>query len=413
MLRKDEPLAQPLQIGTKVASNRFSMNAMECCDSDDQGNPSDKTYERYKNLFEGDSGVIVLEAITVGYESRSRQFQLSVMPHNAKPLEKFVKEMRKVNDKPLFIWQLTHSGELSHPGFSKRVCIKPLPGFGGEILSEDDVLKIMDQFVQAAQIAHDAGADGVDLKFCHGYLGSQILRPYNDRNWKYGGPWEKRRQYAFDLTERVIKAVNDKNFIVGSKVSFWEGFPGGQGSAGPDTPIIDLTEPLDLIKGLEERGASFIIQSQGSPSITLALSQPDKAVPDQAYLAFGFQKAAKDVLKKAVVLGSDYSVFNNGNNRLQARNKEENTVIFWGNKNIKDGVVDMICLGRQSFADPLLPKKYLEGNEKDIKWCTACDNCIEFLIRQKNVGCATYNKPYTLSLQEIRKAEGNLREKHT
>ena len=92
------------------------------------------------------------------------------------------------------------------------------------------------------------------------------------------------------------------------------------------------------------------------------------------------------MLKKAVMIGSAYSVFNNGNNKLQARNKEENTTFFWGNKNIKDGVTDMIALGRQSLADPLLPKKYLEGREDEIKWCTACDNCIEFLIRQKNVG---------------------------
>ena len=412
-MRTDEPLAQPIQIGAKTAPNRFVINAMECCDSDPQGNPTAPTYERYTNLFEGNAGVIVLEAITVGYENRSREFQLSIMPHNQKPLEQFVAKMREVNPKPLFIFQLTHSGELSHTAFSRRVCIKPLAGFGGDVLSEDDVDKIIDKFVLSAKIAHDAGADGVDLKLCHGYLGSQILRPYNDRNWKFGGPWEKRRQFAFDLIEKVTAAVNDKNFLIGSKVSFWEGFPGGQGSAGPDTAIIDLTEPIDLIKGLEERGASFIIQSAGSPSITLALSQPDKSIPDQVYLHHTFQKAGKDALKNAVLIGSAYSVFNKGNNKLQARNKEENTTFFWGNKNIRDGVTDMIALGRQSLADPLLPKKYLEGREAEIKWCTACDNCIEFLIRQKNVGCATYNKPYTQSLQEIRRAEGNLREKHT
>ncbi len=412
-MRTDEPLAQPIKIGAKTAPNRFVINAMECCDSDAQGNPTAPTYERYTNLFEGNSGIIVLEAITVGYENRSREFQLSIMPHNQKPLEQFVSKMREVNSKPLFIFQLTHSGELSHPAFSKRVCVKPLAGFGGDVLSEDDVDKIIDKFVLSAKIAHDAGADGVDLKLCHGYLGSQILRPYNDRNWKYGGPWEKRRQFAYDLIEKVTAAVNDKNFLIGSKVSFWEGFPGGQGSAGPDTAIIDLTEPLDLVKGLEERGASFIIQSAGSPSITLALSQPDKAIPDQVYLHHTFQKAGKDVLKNAVMIGSAYSVFNKGNNKLQAREKAESTTFFWGNKNIKDGVTDMIALGRQSLADPLLPKKYLEDRENEIKWCTACDNCIEFLIRQKNVGCAVYNKPYTLSLQEIRRAEGNLKEKHT
>ena len=412
-MRLDEPLAQPIRIGNKTATNRFVMNAMECCDSDEHGNPTAATYERYTNLFKGESGIIVLEAITVGYENRSRQFQLSIMPHNQKPLEQFVSQLRSVNDKPLLIFQLTHSGELSHTAFSKRVCVKPLAGFGGDLLSAEDVDKIIDQFVLSAKIAHDAGADGVDLKLCHGYLGSQILRPYNDRNWKYGGPWEKRRQFAYNLIEKVTAAVNDKNFLIGSKVSFWEGFPGGQGSAGPDTAIIDLTEPLDLVKGLEERGASFIIQSAGSPSITLALSQPDKSIPDQVYLHHTFSKAGKDVLKKAVMIGSAYSVFNKGNNKLQARNKEENTTFFWGNKNVKDGVTDMIALGRQSLADPLLPKKYLEGREDEIKWCTACDNCIEFLIRQKNVGCATYNAPYTKSLQDIRREEGSLKEKHT
>lgn len=412
-MRINEPLAQSIRIGEKTAVNRFAINAMECCDSDEIGNPTVKTYERYANLFEGGAGMIVLEAITIGYENRSRQFQLSIMPHNEKPLTEFVAKMRGINSKPLLIFQLTHSGELSHSDFSKKVCVKPLPGFGGDILSGDDVDKIIDQFVLSAKIAHAAGADGVDLKLCHGYLGSQILRPYNDRDWKYGGSWEKRRQFAYNLIEKVTTAVNDKNFLVGSKVSFWEGFPGGQGSAGPDTAIIDLSEPLDLIQGLEQRGASFILQSAGSPSITLALSQPDKAVPDQVYLHHTFQNEGKKVLKKAVMIGSAYSVFNNGNNNLQARNKEENTAFFWGNKNIQDGVTDMIALGRQSLADPLLPKKYLEGRENEIKWCTACDNCIEFLIRQKNVGCAVYNKPYTLSLQEIRRAEGNLKQKRT
>jgi 2,4-dienoyl-CoA reductase-like NADH-dependent reductase (Old Yellow Enzyme family) len=410
---RNDALSKEIKIGNRTAINRFVINAMECCDSDLEGNPTAPTYERYKNLFEGNAGVIVLEAITVGYENRSRQFQLSIMPHNEKPLEKFVKEMREVNSDPLLIFQLTHSGELSHPDFSKRVCVKPLPGFGGDILEADDVDKIIDQFVLSAKIAHDAGADGVDLKLCHGYLGSQILRPYNDRNWKYGGSWENRSSFAYNLIEKVTKAVNDPNFLIGSKISMWEGFPGGQGSAGPDTAIIDLTEPLALAKGLEERGASFIMQSAGSPSITLALSQPDKMIPDQVYLHHTFQKAVKDVVDSAVVIGSAYSVFNKGNNKLQARNKEENTMFFWGNKNIEDGVTDMIALGRQSLADPLLPKKYLEGREDEIKWCTACDNCIEFLIRQKNVGCATYNKPYTASLLAIRKEEGALAAKRT
>ena len=410
----DSFLFKPISIGNRKAENRIAINAMECCDSDENGNPTDTTHRRYKRHFEGNSGVIVLEAITVSYESRSRLYQLSVMPRNEKALTGFVGEMKKINPKPLFIWQLTHSGELSHPDFSRKVCVKPLPGFGGDLLSEEDVEKIMDEFVLAAKIAHNCGADGIDFKLCHGYLGSQILRPYNDRKWKYGGSWQNRTRFAYETYERIVREVNDPSFLIGSKVSIWEGFPGGQGSAGPDTAIMDLTESLDLVKGIEERGANFIIVSAGSPSITLALSQPDRKIPDDAYLHHTFQKRVKDVLKpETVVIGSAYSVFRNGQNNLLAVKPEESSLEYWGNKNIRDGVCDMIAIGRQSLADSLMAKKLQEGKADDIDWCTACDNCIELLIRQRNVGCCTYDRPYTEALKQIRKEEGLLKGKHT
>ena len=204
------------------------------------------------------------------------------------------------------------------------------------------------------------------------------------------------------------------NFIVGSKVSIWEGFPGGQGTAGPDSPIMDITESLELCKGLEERGAKFILVSSGSPSITLALSQPDARIPRDVYTHFTFQKAVHDVLKpETAVIGSAYSVLNNGNNKLVTRKKEENSLEYWGNRNIREGVTDMISIGRQSLADSHIPRKMLEGREDEIKWCTCCDNCIEFLIRQQNVGCATRDKEYALALKEIRAKEGALKAKRT
>jgi len=410
----NDPVFQPIKIGNLTAHNRFVINAMECCDSDEEGNPTERTYRRYRNLFQGGAGLIDLEAITVQYESRSRQFQLSVMPRNQKALTKLIADLRKVNDKPLIVWQLTHSGELSSTDFARRVCVKPLAGFGGDVIDEEYVEKTIEQFVTAAKIAHDCGADGIDFKNCHGYLDSQILRPYNDRKWKYGGPWENRTRFTYTIYERIQKEINDPKFIMGSKVSIWEGFPGGQGTAGPDSPIMDLRESLDLVKGMEARGAKFIIVSAGSPSITLALSQPDKKVPDDCYLHFTFQKAVRDVLKpETVVIGSAYSVLNNGKNELQARKKEENTLWFWANKNIKDHVTDMVAIGRQSLADGQLPRKFAEGRESEIKWCNACDNCIELLIRQKPVGCTTHDKEYSKALKAIRDAEGALRAKRT
>ena len=409
-----ETLLNPVRIGRRECANRFFIQAMECNDEDESGNPSESTTRRYEELFKGEAGMVSLEAISITRESRGRDNQLMIMEPNREPLKKFVKRVKAANPKTLFIFQLTHSGELSHPGFSRRVTVKPLHGYGGELLTEEEVERIMDGFVLAAQIAHDAGADGIDMKLCHGYFGSQVLRPYNDRKWKYGGSWENRSRFAFELYERMQKAVNDKDFLIGSKISAWEGFPGGFGTMGPDSPVIDLTEPIALVKGLEERGAQFFIQSAGSPSITVSLTQVDRHVPYFAYLHQYFSKAFRDALKpQTVVIGSNFTVFRNGKNKLCGVSPEESSMFAYGAQCIERKVVDMVALGRQSFADPHLPRKLREGKESEIKWCTVCDNCLELLIQQSKVGCCTYDKRYTDILVQTRKEKGDLRVAHT
>ena len=409
-----EILLSPIKIGTRTCANRFFIQPMECTDADIEGNPSDLTYQRYENHFRGEAGMVCLEAITITDKNRSRLNQLFIMPQNLPALTKFVKRLREINKDTIFIYQLTHSGELSNPEFSKRLSVKPLPGFDAEVFSEDEFEKIMQDFVLAAKITRDSGADGIDMKLCHGYLGSQILRPYNTRKWKYGGKWENRRQFAFDLYERIKKAVPDKDFLIGSKISVWEGFPGGFGTAGPDTPVIDLTEPIDLVKGLEERGAQYFVQSAGSPSITISLTQADKDHPYFAYLHQYFAKVFRDNLKKeTVVIGSNYSVFGKGKSKLQAVRPEDSNLLTYGANNIVKGYTDMVALGRQSLADSLLPKKLREGREKEINYCTTCDNCLELLIRQRPIGCCTYNKYYTNVLVKTRKEMGRLEEMHT
>jgi len=407
-------LLSPINIGTHVSKNRFFIQAMECSDGDPKGNPTDLTYQRYEKLFRGKAGVITLEAITITEKNRSRMNQLFIMEKNQSALTKFVSKLKSINPDPIFLFQLTHSGELSNPEFSKRLAVKLLPGFEGEVFTEDEFEKIMTDFVLAAKIAYDAGADGIDMKLCHGYLGSQILRPYNTRDWKYGGPWENRRQFALDLYQRIREAVPDKNFVIGSKISVWEGFPGGMGTAGPDSPVIDLTEIIDLVQSLEQLGAAFFVQSAGSPSITISLTQADRQHPYFAYLHQYFAKVLKDNLKpETVVIGSNYSIFGKGRNKLLAVDPEDSALLPYAAQNIESGFVDMIGLGRQSLADPLLPLKVQEGREDEINFCTACDNCLELLIQQSPIGCTVYNKYYTQILRETREKKGRFQVDHT
>lgn len=178
---------------------------------------------------------------------------------------------------------------------------------------------------------------------------------------------------------------------------------------------MDLTESIDLLKALEAHGASYIIESAGSPSHTLALAHPDRRIPDYAYLHFYFQKVCRDALKpETAVIGSAYSIYRDGKQNFCAVDPKKNTFKFWGNKNIKEGIVDAVAIGRQAFADPYVAAKMMEGKEDEIHWCTLCDNCVELLIRQHyNVGCVTYDKHYTDIYMNMIKTEGKIKYKHT
>jgi 2,4-dienoyl-CoA reductase-like NADH-dependent reductase (Old Yellow Enzyme family) len=408
-----DTLLSSLEIGTRTCANRFFAAPMECCDADQEGNPTDLTRARYERLFAGGYGMICLEAISVTAESLARRHQLLITPGNEKALSELVRHLRGVNSQPLFIFQLTHSGELSDPTFSRSVTPRPLPGFGGELLTDEEVDKIIDEFVLAAKIAHAVGADGVDIKLAGGYLGTQLLRPYNNRDWKYGGSWEGRSRFAFEVFERIRWEIADDRFLVGSKLAMWEGFQGGFGSPGLDSPIYDISEPVALIKGLEERGASFFHESAGSPAATLDLVTTGKRAPYFAYLHSNFARdIKKNVKPETVVIGSNYAVYRDGRNGLRAESPEAASVFAIGARNIDHGVNDMIALGRQSLADPLLPAKYRDGLEDGIDFCTLCDNCSELLMRQANIGCATYNEHYRGVLKHVRAEYGPLKVRH-
>ncbi|MGN0997046.1 MAG: 2,4-dienoyl-CoA reductase, partial [Candidatus Ventricola sp.] len=100
-------------------------------------------------------------------------------------------------------------------------------------------------------------------------------------------------------------------------------------------------------------------------------------------------------------------------NTLLCIEPEKSQMLAMGARVIEDGCMDMIGLGRQSFADPFTPLKLAEGREDEIKYCTQCMNCEELMIRQQPVGCVAYNKYYTQKFVETRKQFGKLTELHT
>ena len=54
-----------------------------------------------------------------------------------------------------------------------------------QVLSDAEVESLIDSYIEAAQVAANAGADFVDIKHCHGYLLHEFLSAHT-RPGRYG-----------------------------------------------------------------------------------------------------------------------------------------------------------------------------------------------------------------------------------
>lgn len=396
-----EIISSPIQIGKRTALNRIVNQPMECNDSDDQGNPTELTFRRYRRLAEGGAGMIWVESLTIIYESRARKHQLKISDENAKGFARLVKEMKEINSKPLIIFQINHSGRISGPSFSKVVSVYPTGDPNVHLLTEKEIEGIGEKFVQAAVIAKQVGADGVDFKQCHGYLCGEMLRPANTRTDRYGGSFENRTRFFKETALKIKRAVKD-DFLIGVRYSFYEGIPGGFGTIGPGEVIEDDSEPLAFTKMVEDLGMDYINVSAGIPAVTPEIVRPTKSFPEGVFRHFGWAKAVKKLLKIPVI-GSGYSYLRDGKNDLKEPDPSKKSFLYWAEKNLKDGNVDLVGIGRQSLADPIFPKKILSGNINQVHFCTACGGCSILLRSQEQVGCTVYDEYYKKVLRQATK----------
>jgi len=375
---------------------------MECNDGDSEGNPTELTFKRYRNLAEGGAGIIVVESLTLSYESRARKNQLKISEETAKGLEKLVKEMRAVNPNPLILFQLNHSGRISGDAFSKVVSLYPTGDPAVHILTDREIEAVGESFVKASIIAKQVGADGIDFKHCHGYLCGEMIRPANTRPGPYGGSFENRTRFFRETAEKIKKGVGKGDFLIGVRYSFYEGIPGGFGTSGPEEVEEDLFEPLRFARMIEEMGMDYINVSAGIPAVTPEMVRPTKNYPEGVYRHFGWTKVVKKLVRIPVI-GSGYSYLRDGKNDLKEPDPAKKSFLYWAEKNLRNGHVDLVGIGRQSLADPHFAKKILSGNTDQIHFCVACGGCSVLLRSQKEVGCTVYNDYYKEGLRMAKK----------
>jgi len=71
-------------------------------------------------------------------------------------------------------------------------------------MTREDMIRVRDEFVAAARMADDAGADLLELHMAHGYLLSNFITPVaNQRTDDYGGSLANRMRYPLEVFDAV------------------------------------------------------------------------------------------------------------------------------------------------------------------------------------------------------------------
>ncbi|HET6976431.1 MAG TPA: hypothetical protein VFI24_08915 [Pyrinomonadaceae bacterium] len=432
------PLAQPLQTAGKTIGNRFCIHPMEGWDGTSDGKPSEATFRRWRNF--GLSGAKLIwggEAVAVRHDGRANPNQLLINEDNKRSLGQLREELIAQHkqscgstDGLIVGLQLTHSGRFSRPNEKMRpepriLYHHPLldhrvnANGNAPLLTDDDIRRIIDDFIAAARIANDLGFDFIDVKHCHGYLGHEFLSAHT-RAGDFGGSFENRTRFLREVVAGVRAAAPRMLFGVrlsafdliafrsdASKATGGKTGPGipeetalpyqwGFGVDRDDPRQYDLTEPRRFLSLLRELGIYLVNISAGSPYYNPHIQRPALYPPSDGYQPpedplvgvarqIEVTRALKKEFPELVLVGTGYSYLQEYlPNVAQAA--------------VRQGWVDSIGLGRMVLSYPDLLLDVLSGRGlQHKKICRTFSDCTTAPRKGLPSGCYPLDEFYRKS----------------
>lgn len=405
------PLAQPLKIGSFTVGNRWCIHPMEGWDANPDGSPSELVLRRWEHF--GISGAKLIwggEAAAVQPDGRANPRQTMAIPETKSGLaalrEALVSAHKRcfgTTDDLLIGLQLTHSGRFSRPHakhLEPRIAYHhPLldekfgidPNDDSVVWTDDDLERLMDNYVRAAGLAWDVGFHFVDVKACHGYLLHEFLSA-RTRPGKFGGDFEGRTRILRTIIERIHQEYPE--LMVGVRLSVfdmppfktsrdvgepmdyrrWLPYRYGFGVREDDPLQYDLTEPIQLLRCLVQWGVVAANLSCGSPYYTPHIQRPAIFPPSDGYqppedplVGVARQVHAARQCKQAVpelpMIGTGYTYL-------------QDYLPHVAQAVVRAGWIDSVGIGRMVLAYPELPADTLAGRPLQRKRiCRTFSDC--------------------------------------
>ncbi len=220
-----------------------------------------------------------------------------------------------------------------------------------------EIKEVVQQHVDAAKRGVEAGFDVMEISGIVGYLISNFISSYtNRRTDEYGGDIRGRMQAVVEIIQGV-KAVCPPDMPVGIRLCLEELLDDVRGNTHE--------ESIESYKIAEEAGADYISCTLGWQESIYPVISRDIPMCNWVHLA----KRAKEHVNIPIQMA--YRMFKPG----------------LPNEKTGAGELDIWEICRSMIADPLMPKKVLEGREDEIRHCVACNLCLARLFRDAPMTC--------------------------
>ncbi|HEV2603689.1 MAG TPA: hypothetical protein VGU24_08535 [Microvirga sp.] len=412
------PLAQPITCDGLTIGHRLGINPMEGWDGELDGNPSENTRRRWQRFgLSGGKMIWGGEAVAVRPDGRANPNQLYLADHT----ERGIGELREIlirahreavgDDAGLVIGlQLTHSGRFCKPSDHKRFEAQILYnhplldrkfGYPAErpVMTDDEIRRLIEDYVRAAKQAQRLGYDFVDLKHCHGYLGHEFLSAHT-RPGPYGGSFENRTRFLREMVEGIrAEAPGLKIGVRLSAIDFvpfkpdparsvpgalGPGIPEDVSALGPyryafgadeSNPVAwDLAEPKAFLAVMQELGVHLVNITAGSPYYNPHVTRPALYPPSDGYHPpeeplVGVMRQL-ELVRELKASFPDLLFMGSGYTYLQEFLPNVAQAV------VRQGWVDIVGLGRMTLAYPDLPLDILSGRGVQKKrLCRTFSDC--------------------------------------
>ena len=350
-------LLSPLELrGGVTLPNRVVMGSMHT-KLEDRARDIDKLAAYFGERARGGVGLMV----TGGYAPNWRGW---LLPFGSSMVrEAQARRHRRVTDAVhvhggRILLQVLHAGRYAYHPFSKGASAakSPITPFRPSALSTREVERTIDDFARTAQLAQQAGYDGVEIMGSEGYLINQMLTARtNDRTDAWGGSAPARMRFPVEIVSRTRDLVGD-DFIVQYRMSLLDLVPEGQSWA----------ETLDLAHALEEAGVTLVNTGIGwheSRIPTIVTSVPRAA--------FTWVTARLRQEVDVPVIAS---------NRINRPEVAEEI--------LASGEADLVSMARPLLADAEWVRKTQEGRAAEIIPCIACNQaCLDHTFENQRATC--------------------------